>query len=95
MPCCWTWFFVFDSELYDLFYDYDSAFEHGLWGAIRESSMLRCDQISHQLHTVPDVYDQQKLETVWYDAKMIMDKIFNLMAETYGTPVTTEVDINE
>ena len=28
---------VDEKNLFGLYYDYDSSFEHGLWGAIRES----------------------------------------------------------
>lgn len=32
---------VGEEELYKLFYDYDSSFEYGLWGAVRESALLK------------------------------------------------------
>ena len=34
---------VGEKDLYSYQYDYDSQFEHGLWGAIRESSILKCN----------------------------------------------------
>lgn len=77
---------VGEKELFDLYYDYDSAFEHGLWGAIRESSMLRCDESCHQFHIVPDVNNEQKMKSVWDDCVKTMDKIFSVLESIYGSP---------
>ncbi|RPJ49809.1 MAG: hypothetical protein EHJ95_08220, partial [Methanobacteriota archaeon] len=52
---------VGEKDLYDFYYDYDSSFAHGLWGAVRESSMLHCNSADHQFHAVPDIYDNQNL----------------------------------
>ena len=78
--------YVGEKELYGLYYDYDSSFEHGLWGAIRESSLLKCNSPMHQYHCVPDVQNMQKLTSVWDDCKMIMAKTFNLMDKEFGIP---------
>lgn len=72
-----------EKELY-LIYDYDSAFEHGLWGAIRESSLLACDAPGHQFHCVPDVDNQQKMKSVWYDVVMVMNKTIKLLVDEFG-----------
>jgi hypothetical protein len=77
---------VGEKELFGLYYDYDSAFEHGLWGAIRESSLLKCNSPSHQFHCVPDIDNQQKLKDVWHDCKETMDKIMLVLKDTYGLP---------
>lgn len=74
---------VGEKELY-LIYDYDSAFEHGLWGAIRESSLLACDAPGHQFHCVPDVENQQKMKSVWYDLVMVMNKTIRLLVDEFG-----------
>lgn len=74
---------VGEKELY-LIYDYDSAFEHGLWGAIRESSLLACDAPGHQFHCVPDVENQQKMKSVWYDAVMVMNRTIRLLVDEFG-----------
>ncbi len=42
---------VGEKNLYGLYYDYDSSFEHGLWGAIRESSLLKCNNPAHKYHS--------------------------------------------
>lgn len=78
--------FVNEKDLYDLFYDYDSSYEHGLWGAIRESSLLKCNSPSHQYHCVPDYENKQNLKSVWADCVKTMNKIILLLNDTYGVP---------
>ena len=41
---------VDEKNLFGLYYDYDSSFEHGLWGAIRESSFVKCNNPAHKYH---------------------------------------------
>jgi len=77
---------VGEKELYDLFYDYDSSFAHGLWGAVRESSMLRCNSADHQFHTVPDIYDNQNLPDVKSDGNKIIILLYTLLASLYDVP---------
>ena len=77
---------VGEKKLFGFYYDYDSAFEHGLWGAIRESAMLKCTSPAHQYHCVPDIEDNQKLPCVWNDCRMVMNKIISILKETYGLP---------
>lgn len=77
---------VGEKDLYGLYYDYDSSFEHGLWGAIRESSLLKCDSPAHQFHCVPDYDDKQNLKDVWPDCVMVMNKIITLLNELYSIP---------
>ncbi len=74
------------SDLYGLYYDYDSSFEHSLWGAIRESSLLLCNNPSHQYHTVPDIENQQCLTSVLYDCKDAFYKMVKVFAEVYSIP---------
>lgn len=74
---------VGEKELY-LIYDYDSAFEHGLWSAIRESSLLGCDAPGHQFHCVPDVENQQKMKSVWHDVVKVMNKTIKLLIDEFG-----------
>ena len=75
---------VNEKILYGLFYDYDSAFEHGMWGAIRESSLLKCTSPGHHYHCVPDCYNQQNLKSVWYDCVYVMNKTILLLNEIFG-----------
>lgn len=74
---------VDEKELYYI-YDYDSGFEHGLWGAIRESSLLICDTPGHQYHCIPDVENLQKMRSVWYDAVFLMKKTIKLLINQFG-----------
>lgn len=77
---------VGEKQLYGLYYDYDSSFEHGLWGAIRESSLLKCNSPAHQYHCVPDYENKQNLKNVWPDCVMVMNKIIELLNELYNIP---------
>jgi hypothetical protein len=77
---------VGEKELYGLYYDYDSSYEHGLWGAIRESSLLKCDSPAHQYHCVPDYENKQNMKDVWPDCVMVMNKITLLLNELYSIP---------
>lgn len=77
---------VGEKELYGLYYDYDSAYEHGLWGAIRESSLLKCNNPSHHYHCVPDIDNNQNLKSVWYDCVSIMEKTLIFLDSVYGIP---------
>lgn len=74
---------VNEKDLYKLYYDYDSQYDHCLWGAIRESSMLKCDNSAHQYHLVPDIEDEQKLKTIYYDCIYVMKK----MVAFYSTQI--------
>lgn len=77
---------VGEKDLYGLYYDYDSSFEHGLWGAIRESSLLKCNNPAHKYHCVPDVEDETRLKTVLPDCIMVMNKTVSFLNELYGIP---------
>lgn len=77
---------VGEKELFDLFYDYDSSFSHGLWGAIRECAMLHCNNADHRYHSVPDLYSDQNLPDVKSDSVKIMKKLFSVLAEIYDVP---------
>lgn len=77
---------VNEKDLYGLYYDYDSAFEHGLWGAIRESVMLKCDNPAHQYHCVPNVYDEVSLKSIFPDCVHVMNKTIHYLDSIYGVP---------
>lgn len=77
---------VGEKDLYGLYYDYDSSFEHGLWGAIRESSLLKCTNPTHKYHCVPDVENETRLKTVMPDCVMVMNKTVSFLNELYGIP---------
>lgn len=75
---------VDEKELYDLYYEYDSIYEHALWGAIRESSLLKCNNPAHQYHCVPDFEGSQSLSNVWFDCQRIMDSTLEIITSIYG-----------
>lgn len=77
---------VDEKTLFGLYYDYDSAYEHGLWGAIRESSLLKCNNPAHQYHCVPDIENNQNLNNVWPDCVKIMEKTLLFLDSIYGIP---------
>lgn len=77
---------VDEKDLYGLYYDYDSSYEHGLWGAIRESSMVKCNNPAHQYHCVPDVEDLNVLKTVLPDCIVVIKKTLSFLNDIYGIP---------
>ena len=85
---------VGEKDLYDLLYDYDSQFEHGLWGAIRESSLLKCDNPAHQYHCITDIDDIQKLPSVWNDCKNVMLKTIAVLKDEFGLPDRYELKVD-
>ena len=77
---------VDEKQLYGLYYDYDSSFEHGLWGAIRESSMLKCNNPAHQYHCIPDIDNKNTMKSVLPDCIMVMSKILLFLDDMYTLP---------
>ena len=77
---------VNEKDLYGLLYDYDSAFEHGLWGAIRESSFLKCDNPAHQYHCVPDCDDNIVLKSTADDCVDVLNRTILFLNDIYGIP---------
>lgn len=77
---------VNEDYLYGLYYDYDSAFEHGLWGAIRESVLLKCDNPAHQYHCVPNINEEVMLKSVFPDCVHVMNKTIHYLDSIYGVP---------
>lgn len=54
--------------------------------AIRESSLLACNNPAHQFHHIPDYNNQQNLKSVWYDCVMLMNKILVVLNKEYEIP---------
>ena len=75
-----------EQLLYEIYYEYGTNFTHGFWGAIRESSMLICDNPAHNYHTVPDYHSEQNLKSVHDDCDMLMKKLFELLSEYIDLP---------
>ena len=77
---------VGEKDLYDVAYDYDSSYAHGLWGAVRESSMLVCDNVFHHFRPVADATLTQELPDVTSDCFDNMVKIISLVNKRYSFP---------
>ena len=75
---------VDETDLYDTYYDYDTCFTHGYWGAIRESSLLTCDNPAHNYHSVADTECNQKLINCCDDLIFLIDKIIVIMDSELG-----------
>lgn len=86
---------VNEKELFDLLYDYDSAFEHGLWGAIRESSFLKCDNPAHQYHCVPDCEDNIVMKSTANDCVNVLNRTILFLKDIYGIPESMEKEAIE
>lgn len=78
---------VGEKQLYDSLYEYDTNFVHGMWGAIRESSMTICNNPLHGYHSTVDVDREQKLINVQKDLITISNKMMKILTKEY--PLTT------
>ncbi len=78
---------VDESELYGLSYEYDTNFVHGLWGAIRESTMLQCEEASHQFHLMPDLDFELNLPDVSFDMLEVLKKLQDIIIDIYSVPL--------
>lgn len=77
---------VGEKDLYDVVYDYDSSYAHGLWGAVRESSMLVCDNVFHHFRPIADATLTQELPDVTSDCFDNMVRIISLVNKRYSFP---------
>ena len=77
---------VDEKDLFDFYYDYDSQYEHGLWGAIRESISVSCNTATHRYHHTIDYENKQNLSSVWNDCKKVMDKTIIYLNSIYPLP---------
>lgn len=75
---------VEEKELYDTIYDYDVSYSHAHWGAIRETSMLKCDNSLHKYHIVTDDKFQQFCKSTHYDYIVIFAKICELVSKEFS-----------
>ncbi len=75
---------VDEKDLYDTYYDYDTCFTHGYWGAIRESALLTCDNPAHNYHSVADIECNQQLINCCDDLIFLIDKIIVIMNSELG-----------
>ena len=77
---------VKELALYELYYEYNTNYAHSFWGAIRESSMLLCDNPAHLYHSVPDFTFEQTLLSVYPDCRTIIIRMFKLISEEIELP---------
>ena len=75
-----------EKSIFDTSYDYDSSFAHGLWGAIRESSMVACDNSAHRYHRVPEFKCTQSLKSVLPECHYILTKHIKAVAAELNLP---------
>ena len=68
------------KDLYDQYYPWTSAYTHGMWGAIRESSFQTCGNPLHRLHRYPE---RQPLKDCLYDAVTLADEILEHVDKEY------------
>lgn len=74
---------VDEKYLYEVLYEYDNNFIHAFWAAVRESSMLHCENATHKYHSIPDINFEQKMPSVNHDIYKIMKKIQKLIDEIF------------
>lgn len=76
---------VNESGLYNA-YDYDSLFEHCLWGQIRESALLKCTEPSHDYHWILDEENVVNLKSVINDAVDVLTRHIEMLKKEYDIP---------
>lgn len=77
---------VGEQELYEIFYEYDTNYSHAFWSAIRESSMLICENPAHLYHAVPDYTLEQTLFDVNADCIMLLQKFIRSISSYIELP---------
>jgi hypothetical protein len=77
---------VEEQELYEIFYEYGTNYSHAFWGAIRESSMLICNNPAHLYHAVPDYTFEQSLPDVNDDCIMVLQKLVRIISSYIDLP---------
>ena len=65
---------------YDQYYSWTSAYAHGMWGPIRESSFQVCSNPLHRLHRRPE---RMQLQDTVEDAASLVDDIIQDLSEAY------------
>ncbi|OFL66852.1 hypothetical protein HMPREF2758_06835 [Facklamia sp. HMSC062C11] len=79
------------EDLYIHMYEYDSQFEHAEWGAIRESSILKCDTPGHHYHGILDIENEQKLPSVNNDIQFVFKMHFDILDDYYPNPHNSSI----
>lgn len=78
------------KDTYDRYYSWSSAFVHGNWGAVRESSYTTCGNPLHRLHRYPK---DHQLPDVISDAVCLVDQILAEVGSVYpGFVARTQIE---
>lgn len=70
------------KDLYDKYYDYFSGYQHGSWGAVRESVYQTCLNPLHRFHRLPSSFPPPSPVT-YNEAKLIANLILDLLDKSY------------
>ena len=79
------------KDTYDQYYPWTSAYSHGTWGAIRETSFQTCGNPLHRLHRYPE---RQPLQDCLYDAATLVDEILEHIDIEYPSFPDRLIDAN-
>lgn len=82
------------SDLYTIYYEYLTSYEHGFWGSVRESSFVKCDNPAHQYHCIPSIDLHDNLTSVWNDCVTLMHHIIDVLKHEYGIPEKLLSEVN-
>jgi len=70
------------KDLYDKYYDWASAYVHGHWGAVRDTSFVVCCNPLHRLHRLPRL-SHRILNSVEADAIDLMNDMAEILDRLY------------
>ena len=79
------------KDTYDQYYPWTSAYSHGAWGAIRETSFQNCGNPLHRMHRYPE---RQPLQDCLYDAATLVDEILEHIDKEYSSFPHRLIDTN-
>lgn len=74
-----------EEELY-VIYQHDSSFDHGLWCAVAECSLLHCNNVSHEYHRRLSLNSSKRLLPVYKDALSVIKKHIAMINKLYPIP---------
>lgn len=70
------------KDIYDMYYSWTSAYTHGSWGAVRESTMDVCGNPLHRMHRIPCISIHPLPDTL-ADSVFLMNKILELVGNEF------------
>lgn len=69
---------------YDRFYGWPSAFVHGHWSALRDTTMTHCFNPLHRLHRIP-LFGHRMLESTVWDGAELLNVMLSELSSLYPT----------